>query len=145
MWGWRIHSPSPYFRLDFSATQSVHAADAATDREPPSSPFPGLVAGLWAVDCHIGPARHDGGSHAQDPNAKTETHRHAPRDLECSGSTRRRMRFFPFPQSLTAKGAILDKVIATLRKRNLIEERRVVDGAAEWRRDADSRAYGLGT
>ena len=49
----------------------------------------------------------------------------------------------PFPEALTAEGATLDKVIATLRKRSLIEERRVVDGAAEWRRDADSRAYGL--
>lgn len=49
----------------------------------------------------------------------------------------------PFPQRLTVKGAALDKVIATLRKRNLIEERRVVDGAPQWRRDADNRAYGL--
>lgn len=49
----------------------------------------------------------------------------------------------PFPQSLTVKGVALDKVIATLRKRNLIEERRIVDGATEWRRDDDSRACGL--
>ena len=49
----------------------------------------------------------------------------------------------PFPQSLTVKGAALDKVIATLRKRNLIEERRSADGAPEWRRDEDNRAYGL--
>jgi len=49
----------------------------------------------------------------------------------------------PFPQSLTVKGAALDKVIATLRKRNLIEERRIADGAPEWRRDEDNRAHGL--
>jgi len=49
----------------------------------------------------------------------------------------------PFPQSVTAKGAALDKVIATLRKRNLIEERRIVDDAPEWRRDGDNCAYGL--
>jgi len=49
----------------------------------------------------------------------------------------------PFPQSLTVKGTALDKVVATLRKRNLIEERRITDGAPEWRRDEDSRAYGL--
>jgi len=49
----------------------------------------------------------------------------------------------PLPESLTAKGAALDKVIATLRKRNLIEERRIADGVSEWRRDEDSRAYGL--
>ena len=49
----------------------------------------------------------------------------------------------PLPQSLTVQGAALDKVIATLCKRNLIEERRIVDGAPEWRRDADNRAYGL--
>lgn len=49
----------------------------------------------------------------------------------------------PFPQSLTVKGAALDKTVATLRKRNLIEERRIVDGAPEWRRDEENRAYGL--
>ena len=45
----------------------------------------------------------------------------------------------PFPQSLTAKGAALDKVIETLCKRKLAEERRTIDGAAEWRRDEDGR------
>jgi hypothetical protein len=49
----------------------------------------------------------------------------------------------PFPQSLTVKGAALDKIIATLRKRNLIQERQIVDGAPEWRRDEDNRAHGL--
>jgi hypothetical protein len=49
----------------------------------------------------------------------------------------------PFPQSLTLKGAALDKVIQILRKRNLIEERRIVDSAPEWRRDNENRAHGL--
>ncbi|WP_244505548.1 DUF3489 domain-containing protein [Methyloceanibacter stevinii] len=49
----------------------------------------------------------------------------------------------PFPQSLRVKGSALDKVIMPLLKRSLIEERRVSDGALEWRRDEDSRAYGL--
>jgi hypothetical protein len=49
----------------------------------------------------------------------------------------------PFPQSLTLKGAALDKIIATLRKRNLIEKRRIVDSAPEWRRDNENRAHGL--
>jgi uncharacterized protein DUF3489 len=49
----------------------------------------------------------------------------------------------PFPEGLTAKGAALDKVIGTLCKRNLAEERQIVDGAPEWRRDEDNRAYGL--
>jgi DNA-binding MarR family transcriptional regulator len=40
----------------------------------------------------------------------------------------------PLPESLTAKGAALDRTIETLRKRNLIEERRVVGGAPVWRR-----------
>ncbi len=48
-----------------------------------------------------------------------------------------------FPQSLTAKGAALNKVIETLCKRRLAEERRTIDGAAEWRRDEDGRALGL--
>jgi Protein of unknown function (DUF3489) len=49
----------------------------------------------------------------------------------------------PFPESLAVKGAALDKVIETLRKRKLIEEQRIVDGAREWRRDDNNRAYGL--
>ena len=49
----------------------------------------------------------------------------------------------PFSQSLTAKGAALTKVIETLCKRKLAEERCTVDGAPEWRRDEDSRAFGL--
>ena len=49
----------------------------------------------------------------------------------------------PFHESLDVKGAALDKVIETLRKCKLAEERRIVDGAPEWRRDADNRAYGL--
>ena len=49
----------------------------------------------------------------------------------------------PFPESLTVKGTALEKVIATLRKRNLIEERRIVNGAPEWRRDEDNRPLGL--
>ena len=61
-----------------------------------------------------------------------------------SGAAQRDDRsLLPFPESLTVKGAALDKVIATLRKRNLIEERRIADGAPEWRRDEDNRAYGL--
>ena len=50
---------------------------------------------------------------------------------------------FPLPQSLTVQGAALAKVITTLRKRKLAEERRIVDGAPEWRRGADNRGYGL--
>ena len=49
----------------------------------------------------------------------------------------------PFPQSLTVKGAALDKVIETLCKRKLAEERRAIDGAAEWRRDDAGRLLGL--
>jgi hypothetical protein len=49
----------------------------------------------------------------------------------------------PFPESLGVKGATLGKVIETLCKRKLAEERRTIDGAAEWRRDEDGRALGL--
>jgi hypothetical protein len=47
------------------------------------------------------------------------------------------------PQSLTVKGAALGKVIETLCKRKLAEEKRTIDGAAEWRRDEDGRPLGL--
>jgi hypothetical protein len=49
----------------------------------------------------------------------------------------------PFPQSLTVNDAALGKVIQTLCKRKLAEERCTVDGAPEWRRDEDNRAYSL--
>jgi hypothetical protein len=49
----------------------------------------------------------------------------------------------PFPQSLTAKGAALGKVIDSLCKRKLVEERKGINGAHEWRRDEDGRPLGL--
>jgi hypothetical protein len=49
----------------------------------------------------------------------------------------------PFPQSLIIKGAALSKVVETLCKRRLAQERRTIDGTAEWRRDKDGRRLGL--
>ena len=49
----------------------------------------------------------------------------------------------PFPNNLKAKGTELQNVIAALRDRNLIEERRVARDTPEWRRDEDNRAFGL--
>ncbi len=49
----------------------------------------------------------------------------------------------PFPQSLTAKGAALNKVIETLSRRKLVVERRVVNGETEWGRDQENRPVGL--
>jgi hypothetical protein len=49
----------------------------------------------------------------------------------------------PWPESLTTKGVALDKIIESLRKRNLIEQRRIVDGAPAWRRDEENHPYGL--
>jgi hypothetical protein len=49
----------------------------------------------------------------------------------------------PFPQSLTAKGAALGKLVETLCKRRLAEEQRAIDDAVEWRRDEDGRPLGL--
>ena len=49
----------------------------------------------------------------------------------------------PTPQSLTAKGAALSKVVETLCKRKLVEERGTINGAPEWRRDEDNRPLGL--
>ena len=48
----------------------------------------------------------------------------------------------PFPKSLTTKDAALGKVVETLCKRNLAEERESV-GSAEWRRDGDGASLGL--
>jgi hypothetical protein len=43
----------------------------------------------------------------------------------------------PFPQSLTTKDAALSKIVETLCRRKLVEERRTINGAPEWRRDKD--------
>ena len=49
----------------------------------------------------------------------------------------------PFPQSVSVKGAALGRVVETLCKRKFAEERNVVNGAPEWRRDEDRRPFGL--
>jgi hypothetical protein len=78
---------------------------------------------------------------------KTQTSTPKPTDTQLvilsAAAQRADHALLPFPQHLTVKGAALDKVVATLRKRNLIEERRIVDSAPEWRRDDENRAHGL--
>jgi hypothetical protein len=49
----------------------------------------------------------------------------------------------PFPETLTAKGAALSKVVETLCKRKLVEEKHAVNGAPEWRRDEERGPLGL--
>jgi hypothetical protein len=49
----------------------------------------------------------------------------------------------PFPQSLSVEGAALGKVVETLCKRKLAEERKIINGAPEWRRDEERRPLGL--
>lgn len=49
----------------------------------------------------------------------------------------------PFSGTLTVKGAALSKVVETLSKRKLIEERQVINGAPEWRRDEEGGSLGL--
>jgi hypothetical protein len=49
----------------------------------------------------------------------------------------------PFPSSLSVKGAALGKVVETLCKRKLVEERKVISGAPEWRRHEQRRPLGL--
>jgi hypothetical protein len=49
----------------------------------------------------------------------------------------------PFPETLTAKGAALNKVIGSLRQLNLVEEKQALDVAPEWRRDEERGSLGL--
>jgi hypothetical protein len=50
----------------------------------------------------------------------------------------------PLPDSVAARGAALNRVmIEILCKRKLVEERRTISGAPEWRRDEDRRPLGL--
>jgi len=59
-----------------------------------------------------------------------------------AGAQRTDGSLLPFPK-LTAKGAALAKVVETLCKRKLVEERRIVPGAPEWRRNDDHCPLGL--
>ena len=49
----------------------------------------------------------------------------------------------PFPETLTAKGAALSKVIDTLCKRKLVQAKQTFNGAPEWRRDDEGGPLGL--
>jgi hypothetical protein len=49
----------------------------------------------------------------------------------------------PFPESLSVKCAALVKIVETLCKRKLAEERNVIQGAPGWRRDEECRPLGL--
>ena len=49
----------------------------------------------------------------------------------------------PFPRSLSVKGAALGKLVETLCKRKLVEERKIINGAPEWHRDEERRPLGL--
>ena len=49
----------------------------------------------------------------------------------------------PFPKHLTAKGAGFNKVVETLCKRKLAEERRTIPGAPSWRRNDHGQPLGL--
>lgn len=60
-----------------------------------------------------------------------------------AAAQRRDGALLPLPQGLTAKGAALNKVIQTLCKHKLVEEKKVFNGAPEWRRDEEDRPLGL--
>jgi hypothetical protein len=49
----------------------------------------------------------------------------------------------PLPQGLSVKGAALSKVVETLCKHKFVEERKVINGAPEWRRDGERVPLGL--
>jgi hypothetical protein len=49
----------------------------------------------------------------------------------------------PFPETLPAKDAALSRVVETLRRRKLVEEKQAINGALEWRRDEKRGPLGL--
>ena len=49
----------------------------------------------------------------------------------------------PLPETLTARGAALSKVINTLCKRKLVVEKQTANGTPEWRRDEERGSLGL--
>jgi hypothetical protein len=49
----------------------------------------------------------------------------------------------PIPHGLSVKGAAFGKVVDTLCNQKFVEEKRVISGAPEWRRDEERRPLGL--
>jgi hypothetical protein len=60
-----------------------------------------------------------------------------------AGAQRSDNSLLPFPKSLNVKGAALGKVIETLHQRKLVQERKVSNNEAEWRRDEQHGSLGL--
>ena len=112
-------------------------------QDPPSSSSPGLCAGLWAVEAPASGRC----TKMEAVMSKTQSTATQLSDSQlvilAAAAQRDDGSLLPIPQSLTAKGAALSKVVETLCKRKLAEERRSINGAAEWRRDEENRSLGL--
>ena len=114
-------------------------------QQPPSSPPPGVCAGLWAVEAPATGRRitiEAFMSKTQSPTTKLSDTQLV---ILSAAAQRTDHSLLPFPESLTIKGAALNKVVDTLCKRKLAQERRTINGAPEWRRDEDGRPLGLFT
>jgi hypothetical protein len=79
-------------------------------------------------------------SKAQSPTAKLSD---AQLVILSAAAQRTDGSLLPFPRNLTVKGAALNKIVDTLCKRKLAEERRAIKGTPEWRRDEDNQPLGL--
>jgi hypothetical protein len=113
-------------------------------QEPPSRPFPGLLAGLWAVEAPA--SGRCATTEASMSKTKTATAKLSDAQLVILSAAAQRPdgSLLPLPESLAAKGAALNRVmIEVLCTRKLAEERQTDNGAPEWRRDEESRPLGL--
>ena len=128
--------------LDFAAEESVHAAHNMTATPPVIALARPLRRALGGGSAGIGPAHHHGGSHVQIliPDAKLKDTQLV---ILSAAAQRADGSLLPLPQSLSVKGAALGKVVDTLCKRKLVDERKVINGAPEWRRDEERRPLGL--
>jgi Protein of unknown function (DUF3489) len=101
------------------------------------------LAGLWAVEAPASGRRTS--MEAVMPKTQSPTAKLNDTQLVILSAAAQRddHSLLPLPQSLTVKGDALNKVVDTLRKRKLAEERRTMNGAPEWRRNEDGLPLGL--
>ena len=112
-------------------------------QQPPSSPSPGLFAGLWVVEAPASGRRITMEAVMSKTQSTTAKLSDTQLVILSAAAHRANGALLPFAQGLTIKGAALSKAIETLSRRKLVAERRIGADEAAWRRDEDGHPLGL--
>ena len=129
--------------LDFGAEESVHACHDLTATTSVIAPrlvsWPG--SGWWKLPAMGRRATMEAVmSKTQPTTAKLSDTQLV---ILSTAGKREDGSLLPLPETLTAKGVALSKVVDTLCKRKLVEERQVINSVPEWRHDEERGSLGL--